>query len=41
MLDTTCMDSGNSEYIIMQIMNENCIFYMQIEYLMELPHSQH
>lgn len=26
MLDTTCMDSGNSEYIIMQIMNKNCIF---------------
>ncbi len=41
MLDTTCMDSGNSEYIIMQIMNKKCIFYMKIEYLMELPHSQH
>ncbi len=24
-----------------QIMNKNCIFYMKIEYLMELPHSQH
>lgn len=35
------MDSGNSEYIMMQIMNKNCIFYMKIEYLTELPHSQH
>lgn len=35
------MDSGNSGYIIMQIMNRNCIFYMKIEYLMGLPHSQH
>ncbi len=35
------MDSGNSEYIIMQIMNKNCIFYMKIEYRMKLPHSQH
>lgn len=35
------MDSGNSEYIIMQIMNKNCIFYMKIEYRMGLPRSQH
>lgn len=35
------MDSGNSEYIIMQIMNKNFILYMKIEYRMKLPHSQH
>lgn len=35
------MDSGNPEYITMQIMNKNFIFYKKMEYRMKLPHSQH